>query len=61
MIKTSLLLTPSSTVFLSLAVRTNAGVLEGNDEDVLWAENELDDDKGWRMKLILNPYDDYYL
>ena len=34
---------------------------EGNDEDVLWAENELDDDKGWRMKLILNPYDDYYL
>lgn len=33
---------------------------EEKDEDILWAESEPDDDeKGWKMKLILDPEDDY--
>ncbi|KAL5488231.1 SWD1 [Sanghuangporus weigelae] len=33
---------------------------EVKDEDILWAEDEPDDDtKTWKMKLILNPEDDY--
>ena len=33
---------------------------EDKDEDILWAESEPDDDvKGWKMKLVLDPEDDY--
>ena len=33
---------------------------EVKDEDILWAEDEPDDDvRAWKMKLILNPEDDY--
>ena len=34
---------------------------EVKDEDILWAEDEPDDDdiKNWKMKVIMNPEDDY--
>lgn len=34
---------------------------EVKDEDILWAENDPDDDKDWKMKLVMDPEEDYYL
>lgn len=34
---------------------------EVKDDDILWAESEPDDDeKGWKMKLVMNPEEDYW-